>query len=192
MFFVLSPVPMKKFIWQASYILLGSARFDSSWGLRIFFYVPRSRQDERTSFLILYRVKKPYHLYYFYLQTLRYRHSIITYDNLVVEVILWKSFKLNVMVCSSSNIYLMKHIYDVVRLFGNRSLMTLKCGEDKKVAHEAQPSEPLTQPILQNQVESVRQNRTLNFVVLTTDKTVNHAFNLSLFWSNLAIRCYNL
>ena len=75
----------------------------------------------------------------------------------------------------------MKHIYDVVRLFGNRSLMTLKCGEDKKVAHEAQPSEPLTQPILQNQVESVRQNQTLNFVVLTTDKTVNHAFNLSLF-----------
>ena len=85
------------------------------------------------------------------------------------------------MVCSNSNIYLMKHIYDVVRLFGNRSLITLKCGEDKKVAHEAQPSEPLTQPILQNQVESVRQNRTLNFVVLTTDKTVNHAFNISLF-----------
>ena len=47
-------------------------------------------------------------------------------------MLLWKSFKLNLMVCSKSNINLIKQIHHVVRLFSNRSQVTLKCREKKK------------------------------------------------------------
>lgn len=63
-------------------------------------------------------------------------------------MLLWKSFKLNLMVCSKSNINLIKQIHDVVRLFSNWSQVPLKCREKKKVAHAAQPSESLMQLIL--------------------------------------------
>ena len=36
--------------------------------------------------------------------------------------------------------YLTSRFHVAVRLFSNRSQMTSKCGKDKKVAHEAQPS----------------------------------------------------
>lgn len=65
-------------------------------------------------------------------------------------MLLWKSFKFNLMVCSKSNINLIKQIHDVVRLFSNWSQVTLKKSrEKKKVAHAAQPSESLMQLILQ-------------------------------------------
>ena len=38
------------------------------------------------------------------------------------------------------NIYLTNRFQVAVRLFSNRSQMTSKCGKNKKVAHEAQPS----------------------------------------------------
>ena len=37
-------------------------------------------------------------------------------------------------------IYLTNRFHVAVRLFSNRSQMTSKCGKNKKVAHEAQPS----------------------------------------------------
>ena len=43
-----------------------------------------------------------------------------------------------------SAIYLINRFQVAVRLFGNRSQMTSKCGKNKKVAHEAQPSVSLT------------------------------------------------
>ena len=65
-------------------------------------------------------------------------------------MLLWKSFKLNLMVCSKSNINLIKQIHDVVRLFSNWSQVPLKCRQKKKkkVAHAAEPSESLMQLIL--------------------------------------------
>ena len=49
-------------------------KFNSSWELRIFFFVPRSWQDEKTSpSLYFFTELKTYHLSYFYLKTLRYR-----------------------------------------------------------------------------------------------------------------------
>ena len=36
--------------------------------------------------------------------------------------------------------YLTNRFHVAVRLFSNRSQMTSKCGKNKKVAHEAQPS----------------------------------------------------
>ena len=36
--------------------------------------------------------------------------------------------------------YLTNRLHFAVRLFSNRSQMTSKCGKNKKVAHEAQPS----------------------------------------------------
>ena len=41
---------------------------------------------------------------------------------------------------SLSMIYLTNRFHVTVRLFSNRSQMTSKCGKNKKVAHEAQPS----------------------------------------------------
>ena len=40
----------------------------------------------------------------------------------------------------NSLLYKTNRFQVVVRLFSNRSQMTLKCGKNKKVAHEAQPS----------------------------------------------------
>ena len=40
----------------------------------------------------------------------------------------------------TSVIYLTNRFQVAVRLFSNRSQMTSKCGKNKKVAHEAQPS----------------------------------------------------
>ena len=37
-------------------------------------------------------------------------------------------------------VYLTNRLQVAVRLFSNRSQMTSKCGKNKKVAHEAQPS----------------------------------------------------
>ena len=37
-------------------------------------------------------------------------------------------------------LYLTNRFHVAVRLFSNRSQMTSKCGKNKKVAHEAQPS----------------------------------------------------
>ena len=37
-------------------------------------------------------------------------------------------------------VYLTHRFQVVIRLFSNRSQMTSKCGKNKKVAHEAQPS----------------------------------------------------
>ena len=37
-------------------------------------------------------------------------------------------------------VYLTNRFHVAVRLFSNRSQMTSKCGKDKKVVHEAQPS----------------------------------------------------
>ena len=37
-------------------------------------------------------------------------------------------------------VYLTNRFHVAVRLFSNRSQMTSKCGKNKKVAHEAQPS----------------------------------------------------
>ena len=37
-------------------------------------------------------------------------------------------------------VYLTNRLHVAVRLFSNRSQMMSKCGKDKKVAHEAQPS----------------------------------------------------
>ena len=42
-------------------------RFDSSWGLRIFSFVPRSWQDEKNIFLYFFTELKTEHLSYFYL-----------------------------------------------------------------------------------------------------------------------------
>ena len=42
--------------------------------------------------------------------------------------------------CQSHIDYLTNRFQVVVRLFSNRSQMTLKCGKNKRVAHEAQPS----------------------------------------------------
>ena len=39
--------------------------------------------------------------------------------------------------------YLTNRFHVAVRLFSNRSQMASKCGKNKKVAHEAQPSVPL-------------------------------------------------
>ena len=47
---------------------------------------------------------------------------------------------LSVFVYVIYNIYLTNRFHVAVRLFSNRSQMTSKCGKDKKVAHEAQPS----------------------------------------------------
>ena len=42
--------------------------------------------------------------------------------------------------CWPSVIYLKNRFQVAVRLFSNRSQMTSKCGKNKKLAHEAQPS----------------------------------------------------
>ena len=41
---------------------------------------------------------------------------------------------------NKADLYLTNRFHVAVRLFSNRSQMTSKCGKNKKVAHEAQPS----------------------------------------------------
>ena len=48
-------------------------RFDTSWGLRIF-SLSHARDKTKNIFLYFFTELKTYHLSYFYLQTLRYRH----------------------------------------------------------------------------------------------------------------------
>ena len=49
-------------------------------------------------------------------------------DNFIIKIFL------------NSLLYKINRFQVVVRLFSNRSQMTSKCGKNKKVAHEAQPS----------------------------------------------------
>ena len=46
----------------------------------------------------------------------------------------------NILYHAFSMVYLTNRFHVAVRLFNNRSQMTSKCGKNKKVAHEAQPS----------------------------------------------------
>lgn len=68
-------------------------------------------------------------------------------------MLLWKSFKLNLMVCSKSNINLIKQIHDVVRLFSNWSQVTLKCREKKKSGTRGTAEWVIDATYFTNQVE---------------------------------------
>ena len=52
----------------------------------------------------------------------------------------WNYIILCVCVCVCECVYLTNRFHVAVRLFSNRSQMTSKCGKNKKVAHEEQPS----------------------------------------------------
>ena len=81
-------------------------------------------------------------------------------------------------------IYLTNRFHVAVRLFSNRSQMTSKCGKNKKVAHEAQPSVSLMFlphfdvlcDLLLN-----RRTATWNLFVLYNKKIKIHRKNALLF-----------
>ena len=81
-------------------------------------------------------------------------------------------------------IFLTKRFHVAVRLFSNRSQMTSKCGKNKKVAHEAQPSVSLMFlphfdvlcDLLLN-----RRTATWNLFVLYNKKIKIHGKNALLF-----------
>ena len=83
-----------------------------------------------------------------------------------------------------SMVYLTNRFHVAVRLFSNRSQMTSKCGKNKKVAHEAQPSVSLMFlphfdvlcDLLQN-----RRTATWNLFVLYNKKIKIHGKNALLF-----------
>ena len=56
--------------------------------------------------------------------TAKFKHKSVSYENLI----------------NPMTIYLTNRSQVAVRLFSNRLQMTSKCGKNKKVAHEAQPS----------------------------------------------------
>ena len=65
---------------------------------------------------------------------------VLTYDLLEdrrIDDVIIKTF-------FNSLLYKTNRFQVAVRLFSNRSQMTSKCGKNKKVAHEAQPSVSLT------------------------------------------------
>ena len=87
-------------------------------------------------------------------------------------------------ILTSSVIYLTNRFHVAVRLFSNRSQMTSKCGKNKKVAHEAQPSVSLMFlphfdvlcDLLLN-----RRTATWNLFVLYNIKIKIHGKNVLLF-----------
>ena len=85
---------------------------------------------------------------------------------------------------NSEMVYLTNRFHVAVRLFSNRSQMTSKCGKNKKVAHEAQPSVSLMFlphfdvlcDLLLN-----RRTATWNLFVLYNKKIKIHGKNALLF-----------
>ena len=85
---------------------------------------------------------------------------------------------------SYTGLYLTNRFHVAVRLFSNRSQMTSKCGKNKKVAHEAQPSVSLMFlphfdvlcDLLLN-----RRTATWNLFVLYNKKIKIHRKNALLF-----------
>ena len=53
---------------------------------------------------------------------------------------MWKNRRCTLTQLLTKACYLTNRFHVDVRLFSNRSQMTSKCGKNKKVAHEAQPS----------------------------------------------------
>ena len=94
-----------------------------------------------------------------------------------------QSYK-NVKKSSDTRVNLTNRFHVAVRLFSNRSQMTSKCGKNKKVAHEAQPSVSLMFlphfdvlcDLLLN-----RRTATWNLFVLCNKKIKIHGKNAHLF-----------
>ena len=81
-------------------------------------------------------------------------------------------------------IYLTNRFHVAVRLFSNRSQMTSKCGKNKKVAHEAQPSVSLMFLPHFDVICDLLLNRrtaTWNLFVLYNKKIKIHGKNALLF-----------
>ena len=87
-------------------------------------------------------------------------------------------------ILTSSVIYLTNRFHVAVRLFSNRSQMTSKCGKNKKVAHEAQPSVSLMfLPHFDVICDLLLNRRTVtwNLFVLYNKKIKIHGKNALLF-----------
>ena len=87
-------------------------------------------------------------------------------------------------ILTSSAIYLINRFHVAVRLFSNRSQMTSKCGKNKKVAHEAQPSVSLMfLPHFDVLCDLLLNRRTArwNLFVLYNKKIKIHGKNALLF-----------
>ena len=82
------------------------------------------------------------------------------------------------------SVYLTNRFHVAVRLFSNRSQMTSKCGKNKKVAHEAQPSVSLMFLPHFDVICDLLLNRrtaTWNLFVLYNKKIKIHGKNALLF-----------
>ena len=75
----------------------------------------------------------------------RQKHDVFTCEDDMLSlpaVVIYKkhAFGCSKMIKYFIGLYLTNRFQVAVRLFSNRSLMTSKCGKNKKVVHEAQPS----------------------------------------------------